>query len=102
MAAIRYCGTLKMRITYVERDDTYRVAFTEIYDDARFKTLTDLRLSAFERARTAGDSSRAYDLIAKSAISFAADEDDAIYRFAFCDSDSGEAIISRKLGVPES
>jgi hypothetical protein len=77
------------------------VAFTEINDDVRFKTLTDLRLSAPERARTAGDSNKAYDLIAKSAISFAADEDNAIYRFAFCDSDHGEAIISRKLGVPE-
>lgn len=103
MAAIRYCGTLKLRITYIERDDTYTVTIREIYDDARFPTQKGIRLSSHDRARTAGDSSAAYDKVARAAISFCGSTEDGghIYSYTKASNDDGDNVIRRSL-VPVS
>lgn len=94
--ATRYCGTLKLSIR-LQSDDSYNVRITEMNDDARFAPCNGVRLSPHMQARVASDSREAYDAIARAAISFAGNDDDAIYNFAFTDPDSGEAVVLRTL-----
>lgn len=92
--ATRYTGTLKLTIRYNDRTSSYTVRIQELNDEARFKTLSGIRLSPHDQQFTACDSPRAYDLIARAAISFGANEDEMLYAFATTDM-NGEVMIGR-------
>jgi hypothetical protein len=78
MSANRFSGTLALRITYVDRDDSYRVSIRA-------------------RARYAVDSSEAYDAIARAALGFASYEDEYVAAYAEADSETGGFAVRRKL-----
>jgi hypothetical protein len=94
--ATRYCGTLKLSIR-LQADDSYNVRITELNDDARFAPCNGVRLSPHMQARVASDSAAAYDAIARAAVSFAGNEDDAIYNFV--EADCVDAVIRRRNSV---
>jgi len=94
--ATRYCGTLKLTIR-LQADDSYNVRITELNDDARFAPCNGVRLSPHMQASVAGDSVAAYDAIARAAVSFAGNEDDAIYNFV--EADCVDAVIRRRNSV---
>jgi len=79
--ATRYSGTLVLSLRYVDRTDSYAVRIREVNDDARFETLTDLRLAPCH-SNLAVDSPKAYDLAAEAALAFASNADEAIYSYA--------------------
>jgi hypothetical protein len=92
--AKRYCGTLALDIKYVANSDSYDVRITEVNDGARFQTL---RLWRWISSTWPTQTKEAYDRVARAAVSFAGYDDEAIYIFAECDPDTGEAIIRRRL-----
>lgn len=97
--AKRYCGALRLDIAYVDASDSYTVrigSHEHASPKVSFPTLEEVRLSPFVAARTARDNPRAFDAIAKAAISFAANDDEAVYVYAETDEDTGDAVISRK------
>lgn len=98
--AVRYCGSLRLTIHYNDAREHYTVSIRELNDDARFQTLTDIQLSPYARQRIAGDSSLAYDEVARAAISFASAEDDHISNYAEYDCDGGEACVRRRVDGP--
>ena len=92
--ATRYSGTLTLKIQYRAKTEDYRVQITEVNDDARFATLTGLRLSVHDQRHCAVDSAYAYDRAAQAALSFAAYDDETIHAYASCD-ESGEFAVRR-------
>jgi uncharacterized protein YkuJ len=66
----RHSGTLILTLKYVDASQSYTVRIRETNDDARFTTLTDLRLVPIHN-RLAVDSPKAYDLAADAALGFA-------------------------------
>lgn len=79
--ATRYSGTLVLSIRYVDASESYTVRIREHNDDARFATLTGIRLAPVHSS-LAVDSARAYDLVAAAALGFADHEDNAIRSYA--------------------
>jgi hypothetical protein len=79
--AKRYSGTLILTLQYVDASQSYTVRIREKNDDARFETLTDLRLAPIH-SNLAVDSPKAYDLAAEAALGFASYADEAIHSYA--------------------
>lgn len=79
--AIRYCGTLKLVVRYIDASASYNVRISERDGDIAPRTLRDLRLSPHAQSQHAVDCSRAYDLVAESALGFATYDDDSLYPY---------------------
>jgi hypothetical protein len=94
--ATRYSGTLVLTIHYVDASESYTVRIRERNDDARFVTLKELRLAPFHQQCLAVESARAYDLVAEAALSFASNDDDAIYNYA--DKSYGDCLARWHVG----
>ncbi len=84
--ATRYSGTLVLSVRYVDATSSYTVRIREQNDDARFATLTDIRLAPVH-SNLAVDSAKAYDLACEAALGFASYEDEAIANYA-CPADA--------------
>lgn len=86
--ATRYSGTLRMRITYVDAAEAYKVTITERCGrlDSPI-ALRGLRLPAAYRG--AVDSADAYDRVARAALGFASADHEAVLAYAAEASDGG-------------
>jgi len=106
MAAIRYCGTLRLRITYLDRDDTYNVSISLFsvpsHGETKFPTQRGIKLSPHDCSRLARDSSEAFDRVAAAAISFCGADDAGEHVYNYAEhNEGGSAIMHRKLfGAP--
>lgn len=94
--AIRYSGAVKVLVRFVEQacgGDYYHCVVMAPGSGIRSEVV---RIGARNlEAGIAFDSSRAYDVIARSATSFACDADHGFEALLDCDRD-GETIITRK------
>lgn len=94
MAAIRYCGSVTIRMTY--RDATCDYACSVSYVDQKRVTV---RVTVGEPAviTRAVDSSEAFDVVAHAAVSFADAEDRMIGQYAETKESIGSGwLITRK------
>jgi hypothetical protein len=89
--AVRYCGTLKLSLRYVDKGSSYSARITELNDDARFSPVDQVRLAPVHNNLPV-DSDQAWDLAAKACLNYLANDDDSVYNFADEDENYGFVI----------
>lgn len=97
--AKRYCGSIELDIKLQDDSETYTVRLRRLGGGA-LCTQDGIKLSPYDRARIAADSSEAYDKVAQASLSFACNDLDELWALCSMDSDSDSFAVYRKRPIP--
>lgn len=96
MEHVRFSGSLKLTVSYIESLDNYNVEIEEINNRATFVTQRGIHLPP-AKGGLDRESAKAIGLVANAALGFASYYDEEIYAYAR-DTENGDFVV-RRLGL---